>query len=104
MKKCLVCKKPIKPFINFGPMPIANGFLLKKDIVKEYKFLLQTGFCNNCKMVQLIEQPKREKMFHKNYSFFSSTSNYMIDHFKVVLFLHIKKLSIFFSRAASINN
>ncbi len=81
MKKCLVCKKPIKPFINFGPMPIANGFLLKKDIVKEYKFLLQTGFCNNCKMVQLIEQPKREKMFHKNYSFFSSTSNYMIDHF-----------------------
>ena len=81
MKKCLVCKKPIKPFINFGPMPIANGFLLKKDVVKEYKFVLQTGFCNNCKMVQLIEQPKREKMFHKNYSFFSSTSNYMIVHF-----------------------
>ena len=81
MKKCLVCKKPIKPFINFGPMPIANGFLLKKDVVKEYKFVLQTGFCNNCKMVQLIEQPKREKMFHKNYSFFSSTSNYMIAHF-----------------------
>ncbi len=81
MKKCLVCKKPIKPFINFGPMPIANGFLSKKEISKEYKFKLQTGFCNNCKMVQLIEQPKREKMFHKNYSFFSSTSNYMIDHF-----------------------
>ena len=33
-------------------------------------------------MVQLLEQPDREKMFHDSYAFFSSTSNYMINHFK----------------------
>jgi len=33
-------------------------------------------------MVQLLEQPKREQMFHENYAFFSSTSNYMSKHFK----------------------
>jgi methylation protein EvaC len=34
-------------------------------------------------MVQLVEQPEREKMFHENYAFFSSTSNYMKEHFKL---------------------
>ena len=33
-------------------------------------------------MVQLVEQPDREKMFHGNYAFFSSTSHYMKEHFK----------------------
>ena len=82
MNRCLVCKNIVKPFINFGEMPIANAFICKKDINTEYKFELKIGFCNECKMVQLFEQPAREKMFHENYSFFSSTSNYMIEHFK----------------------
>jgi methylation protein EvaC len=33
-------------------------------------------------MAQLTEQPDREKMFHENYAFFSSTSEYMKLHFK----------------------
>jgi methylation protein EvaC len=33
-------------------------------------------------MVQLIEQPDRERMFHENYAFFSSTSTRMAIHFK----------------------
>ena len=82
MKKCIVCKSKIKPFINFGRMPIANAFLKKNEVKNEYKFTLSVGFCKNCKMVQLLDQPKREQMFHKNYSFFSSTSNYMIRHFE----------------------
>jgi len=43
---------------------------------------MKVGFCENCNMVQLLEQPDREKMFHDSYAFFSSTSNYMINHFK----------------------
>tara|TARA_B100000678_G_scaffold286669_1_gene291795 strand:- start:92 stop:1192 length:1101 start_codon:yes stop_codon:yes gene_type:complete len=43
---------------------------------------MKVGFCNNCNMVQLVSQPNREMMFHENYAFFSSTSNYMKDHFK----------------------
>jgi len=43
---------------------------------------MKVGFCENCNMVQLVEQPDREQMFHENYAFFSSTSSYMQEHFK----------------------
>jgi len=33
-------------------------------------------------MLQLINQPAPEKMFHDHYAFYSSTSNYMARHFK----------------------
>ena len=81
MKKCLICSNEFSPFVDFGKMPIANAFANKKDLENEYFFPMKVGFCENCNMVQLLEQPDREKMFHDNYAFFSSTSNYMIKHF-----------------------
>jgi len=82
VKKCLICSNEFSPFIDFGSMPIANGFATKKELKNEYFFPMKVGFCENCNMVQLLEQPDREKMFHDSYAFFSSTSNYMINHFK----------------------
>jgi methylation protein EvaC len=82
MNNCLICISPIEPFMSFGKMPIANGFLKKEEFETEYLFDLSVGFCPNCKMVQLMEQPDREKMFHDNYAFFSSTSTRMAAHFK----------------------
>ena len=81
MSKCLVCNNHFNPFVDFGDMPIANAFSLKEELFNEYTFAMKVGFCENCNMVQLVEQPEREKMFHENYAFFSSTSNYMINHF-----------------------
>jgi len=81
VSKCLVCNDNFNPFVDFGDMPIANAFSLKEELFNEYTFAMKVGFCENCNMVQLIEQPDREKMFHENYAFFSSTSNYMINHF-----------------------
>jgi len=83
MFSCRICQGDYEPFISFGEMPIANGFLTQDQFDDEYFFEMQTGFCSNCKMVQLVEQPDREKMFHQNYAFFSSTSKYMAQHFKV---------------------
>jgi len=68
--------------MSFGKMPIANGFLNPEQFADEYFFQLQVGFCPKCSMVQLLEQPDREKMFHENYAFFSSTSARMAVHFK----------------------
>ena len=82
MPKCLVCKSNYEPFIDFGDMPIANSFAPREELVKEYKFQMKVGFCKVCKMVQLVNQPIREKMFHENYAFFSSTSLYMKEHFR----------------------
>lgn len=82
MPKCLICESPYKPFIDFGQMPIANGFLTPEEKQKEYFFQMQVGFCQKCGMVQLVDQPSREQMFHENYAFFSSTSKYMAEHFR----------------------
>jgi methylation protein EvaC len=82
MKDCLICKAALEPFINFGNMPLGNGFLLPEQFGDEYHFPLEVGFCPTCGMVQLLEQPDRERMFHENYAFFSGTSRYMALHFK----------------------
>ena len=82
MKNCLVCGVAIEPFMSFGRMPIANGFLREDQFSDEYFFELKVAFCPKCSMVQLTEQVDREKMFHDEYAFFSSTSTRMAAHFK----------------------
>ncbi len=79
--KCRVCGAPIQPFMSFGRMPIANGFLLPAQIPDEYFFELAPCVCGTCHMFQLFRQPEPEKMFHQNYAFFSSTSRHMQAHF-----------------------
>lgn len=81
MRNCLICNQLIDPFMSFGPMPIANGFLTAAQFDKEPFFDLQVGFCPDCKMVQLTELVDRELMFHENYAFYSSTSRRMAAHF-----------------------
>jgi len=63
-------------------MPIANGFLHEKQFEEEYFFELAPAFCNECGMVQIIEQPDPSRMFHENYAFFSQTSRAMATHFE----------------------
>ena len=82
MNKCLICDASIEPFMSFGRMPIANGFLSPAQFSDEYFFELMVAFCPECGMVQLAEQVEPEKMFHENYAFFSSTSARMAIHFK----------------------
>lgn len=82
MKSCLACETHIEPFLSFGRMPIANAFLTREEFADEYFFELRVGFCPGCGMVQLLEQPTPEKMFHGNYAFFSSTSTRMAVHFR----------------------
>lgn len=82
MTACLICDAGIAPFMSFGRMPIANGFLTEADFAKEYFFELKVAFCAKCGMVQLAELVDREKMFHENYAFFSSTSLRMAAHFR----------------------
>jgi methylation protein EvaC len=82
MPGCLICNTPIEPFISFGKMPIANGFLSPEQFATEYFFDLRVAFCGQCGMVQLMEQPAREQMFNEHYAFYSGTSQGMKIHFK----------------------
>ena len=79
---CRICGEAAKPFMTFGKMPIANGFLTSPDVKDEYFFELAPVFCNHCTTFQIAEQPAPEKMFHDHYAFFSRTSKRMVEHFK----------------------
>lgn len=79
--KCRVCGEECAPFMSFGKMPLANGFLTENDIEKEYFYELSPVFCNNCKTFQIESQPEPEAMFHDEYAFFSRTSERMKEHF-----------------------
>ena len=68
-------------FLNFGKMPVANGFLKKKDFKNEYFFNLSVGFNKKLSLFQLKKNPHPKKMFNKNYPFYTSSSKYMIKHF-----------------------
>lgn len=82
MNKCLICNTNYVPFMTFGKMPIANGFLAREDFENEYFFEMEVAFCENCKMFQLVNIPERELMFNEHYAFFSGTSKYMGLHFE----------------------
>ena len=77
---CKFTKKKIKPFMSFGRMPIANGFLKKKNFRKEYFYDLKVGFSKEVYLFQILNHPKPTQMFHKNYPFYTSSSKFMIKH------------------------
>ena len=79
---CKITKKKIKPFMSFGKMPIANGFLKKKYFKTEFLFEMEVGFNKDISLFQLNDHPAPKQMFNKNYPFFTSSSKYMINHFK----------------------
>jgi len=79
---CKVTKKKLKPFMSFGKMPIANGFLEKKDFKKEYFFKMEVGFSKDISLFQLNNHPQPKMMFNKDYPFFTGSSKAMTVHFK----------------------
>ena len=81
MPGCRICGSAIEPFIDFGPMPLANRFLTPDQFADEYFFNLSAAFCPQCTLVQLVEQPHRELMFNDRYPFFSASSTRMASHF-----------------------
>ncbi|MDB2341945.1 class I SAM-dependent methyltransferase [Candidatus Pelagibacter bacterium] len=78
---CRISKKKSKVFLNFGKMPLANGFIKKNKITKEYYFPLKVAFSQKLSLVQLCTNPHPNKMFNKTYPFYTSSSSSMIKHF-----------------------
>ncbi len=80
--RCRVTDEKLEVVCDFNKQPLGNGFLEKQEFNNEYYYNMKIGFCNKSKMLQLVDQPSPEAMFHGNYAFFSSTSNYMQKHFE----------------------
>jgi methylation protein EvaC len=93
---CRISGQPLTQVLDFGRQPLGNGFLTPNKVKDEYFFPMEIGFCERSMMLQLIEQPAPEKMFHDHYAFYSSTSQFMGEHFRK--FSEQVKDSIFLSK------
>ena len=81
MSACRACHSSTETFIDFGRMPLANAFLTPDEFAGEYFFNLRATYCPRCTLVQLADQPPRERMFNDRYPFFSASSARMQEHF-----------------------
>ncbi|HET9959973.1 MAG TPA: methyltransferase domain-containing protein, partial [Polyangiaceae bacterium] len=81
MSRCHVCAGPLHPGFALGRMPLGNGFLRPEQLPSEYFFELAVAPCPECKLVQLENTVERERMFHEQYAYYSSTSRVMSEHF-----------------------
>ena len=79
--KCKITSEEVKPFMTFGKMPLANGFLDKKDFDNEFSYEMEVGFSEKVSLFQLNEFPHPKKIFNDKYPFFSGSSEYMKTHF-----------------------
>ena len=62
--KCKVTNKIIKPFMSFGKMPLADGFLKKEDFDKEFFFDFEVEFSEELSLFQLKEEIFYPKVEH----------------------------------------
>ena len=73
----------IRKFLDLGHQPLANSYLLKKDLNKKEKnFKLEVGFNKNNYLVSILKTVPKEKMFNKDYPYKSSESVTMKKSFK----------------------
>ncbi|MFA6077246.1 MAG: class I SAM-dependent methyltransferase [Candidatus Paceibacterota bacterium] len=90
---CKNCENELKEFLSLGQMPLINSFLKEEDIAKEKKFNLSVGFCPKCFLVQLMDIIPPEELF-RDYIYFSSTSQYFLDHCKEVADDMVKRFNL----------
>jgi len=80
--RCRLCKSSsLKKVIDFGLMPLAGGFLKKNKLSQEKKYPLRIFFCQNCKLLQLIDVISPKILF-KDYRYISSATKTLSKHFK----------------------
>ena len=80
--KCKITNDELKPFMSFGRMPSANGFLEKKDFKSEFFYEMEVGFSSKISLLQLNEFSNPKKVHNEKYPFYTSSSENMKLHFK----------------------
>ena len=73
----------IKKFLDLGYQPLANSYVLQKNLNnKEKNFKLEVGFNTKNYLVSILKTVSKEKMFNKDYPYKSSESYTMRKSFK----------------------
>ena len=98
---CRFCKEKLKiKFLDLGKSPLANSYLNKIDLKKKEKFYpLKTWVCSNCLLVQSQGFNNNKLIFNSEYSYNSSVSVSLKNHFrkyviKIIKFLKLNENSL----------
>ena len=93
---CAVCgHEGLQPILDMGLMPKSDGLLNKvAGTNSEQKKELRVAFCPSCTLVQLLETPAPEEMFGKEYLYFSSFSDALLEHSRANALELIQDLSL----------
>ncbi|MFD3650144.1 methyltransferase domain-containing protein [Streptomyces cyaneofuscatus] len=78
---CQICGGPVREFLDFGKQPLSDRFVAPDSAEPEFFYRLAVGMCEECTMVQLMEEVPRDEMFHAEYPYHSSGSRVMQEHF-----------------------
>ncbi|MAM42373.1 MAG: SAM-dependent methyltransferase [Thaumarchaeota archaeon] len=79
---CRLCKSTdMIKFLSLGKTPLANSYLKPEELkIPEPSYPLETYFCQDCGLVQLLDIIPGEVLF-RNYLYISSTAPSYIEHF-----------------------
>lgn len=79
---CRSCgQSTLKPVLDLGQMPLADGLLSDKQLAQhENRYPLELAFCSNCALVQILETVPPEILFGHDYPYFSSFSDALLAH------------------------
>ena len=81
--KCKITNEKLVPFMSFGKVPAANGFLERKDFNSEFFYEMEVGFSSKISLLQLNEYSNPKKVHNENYPFYTGSSENMRLHFKL---------------------
>ncbi len=73
----------LRQFLDLGKTPLADAILTEDALdAPEGRFPLAVAFCPECALVQITEEVPAEQLFVDNYHYYSSFSDYLLQHSK----------------------
>jgi methylation protein EvaC len=82
MTTCSICSGELIQVLDFGQQPLANGFLDEEEFENEFFYHLNVGFCQDCRLAQLLNIVDKERLFGAGYPFYTGSSDVMSGHFQ----------------------
>ena len=73
----------LEPVLDLGTTALADRMLHEAQLSEhEPTFPLEVVFCPNCSLMQILETVDPQVLFDEDYPYFSSFSNYLLEHSK----------------------
>jgi SAM-dependent methyltransferase len=82
MSNCRSCgSSNVTTFLSLGTLPLADGLRRKEELATtESRYPLDVAFCETCSLVQILETVPPEELFCRDYPYYSSFSDTLLEH------------------------